>query len=251
MSGNTTASSTSLPAPPAAVIGLDPNKLVPIQITLPSIPGIMNSEARVLTITVPASALQENQLHQVITGPIITSIMPLPPQIASSVLQQHVNSQLQNVSLSKCDYPFTLEFSLTRLFCLDRISVQKQMDGAADTSDEEDGSDISDDHLDNDDDNLEKSDEENLEGAEEEPLNSEDDVTDEESSELFETDNVVVCQYDKVCLLLPFFYHLPQTHLFKPSPDHKVSQQMEILLKRRHYECQWKGFRISKVKWRR
>lgn len=72
------------------------------------------------------------------------------------------------------------------------------MDGAADTSDEEDGSDISDDHLDNDDDNLEKSDEENMDGAEEEPLNSEDDVTDEESSELFETDNVVVCQYDKI-----------------------------------------------------
>lgn len=72
------------------------------------------------------------------------------------------------------------------------------MDGAADTSDE--GSDISDDHLDNDDDEEnDKSEEENDEGgAEEEPLNSEDDVTDEDSAELFETDNVVVCQYDKV-----------------------------------------------------
>lgn len=161
-------------------------------------PGVMNSEARVLTITVPASALQENQLHQVITGPIITSIMPLPPQIASSVLQQHVNSQLQNVSLSMSIFVYFVRIKWKSRFVSDRISVQKQMDGAADTSDEEDGSDISDDHLDNDDDNLEKSDEENLEGAEEEPLNSEDDVTDEESSELFETDNVVVCQYDKV-----------------------------------------------------
>jgi transcription initiation factor TFIIA large subunit len=35
-------------------------------------------------------------------------------------------------------------------------------------------------------------------GAEEEPLNSEDDVTDEDAADLFETDNVVVCQYDKV-----------------------------------------------------
>jgi transcription initiation factor TFIIA large subunit len=34
--------------------------------------------------------------------------------------------------------------------------------------------------------------------AEEEPLNSEDDVTDEDAADLFETDNVVVCQYDKV-----------------------------------------------------
>lgn len=40
-------------------------------------------------------------------------------------------------------------------------------------------------------------------GAEEEPLNSEDDVTDEDNADLFETDNVVVCQYDKVNLLLP------------------------------------------------
>lgn len=38
-------------------------------------------------------------------------------------------------------------------------------------------------------------------GAEEEPLNSEDDVTDEDAADLFETENVVVCQYDKVNLL--------------------------------------------------
>lgn len=82
--------------PPAAVAGLDPNKIVPIQITLPAQAGVVGSEPRVLTIQVPASALQENQLHQVLTGPIITSIMPLPPHIASSVLQQHVNSALAN-----------------------------------------------------------------------------------------------------------------------------------------------------------
>lgn len=34
--------------------------------------------------------------------------------------------------------------------------------------------------------------------AEEEPLNSEDDVTDEDNADLFETENVIVCQYDKV-----------------------------------------------------
>lgn len=33
-----------------------------------------------------------------------------------------------------------------------------------------------------------------------EPLNSEDDVSDEEGQELFDTENVVVCQYDKVSL---------------------------------------------------
>ena len=30
------------------------------------------------------------------------------------------------------------------------------------------------------------------------PLNSDDDVSEEDPSELFDTDNVVVCQYDKV-----------------------------------------------------
>ena len=32
----------------------------------------------------------------------------------------------------------------------------------------------------------------------EDPLNSGDDVSNDESSEMFETDNVVVCQYDKI-----------------------------------------------------
>lgn len=35
-------------------------------------------------------------------------------------------------------------------------------------------------------------------GAEDEPLNSEDDVSEEDPSDMFDTDNVVVCQYDKV-----------------------------------------------------
>jgi transcription initiation factor TFIIA large subunit len=43
-------------------IALDPNKLIPIQITLPPQPGTSNSSQRVLTIQVPASAIQENQV---------------------------------------------------------------------------------------------------------------------------------------------------------------------------------------------
>ena len=33
-----------------------------------------------------------------------------------------------------------------------------------------------------------------------EPLNSGDDVSEEDPSELFDTDNVVVCQFDKVII---------------------------------------------------
>merc|ERR1711915_1040644 len=36
------------------------------------------------------------------------------------------------------------------------------------------------------------------EGVEEEPLGSEDDISDEDASDLFDTENVVVCQYDKI-----------------------------------------------------
>lgn len=89
------ASSSSTNGPPALQQTLDPNKLIPIQITLPPQPN--ETENRVLTIKVPARAIQENQLQQVITGEIITSIMPLQPSVASAVLQQHVSSVLQNM----------------------------------------------------------------------------------------------------------------------------------------------------------
>lgn len=61
--------------------------------------------------------------------------------------------------------------------------------------------DLDDDDLNKDDDASDINDIEG--GAEEEPLNSEDDVTDEDNADLFETDNVVVCQYDKVFSLTP------------------------------------------------
>lgn len=63
--------------------------------------------------------------------------MSLPPAIASSVLQQHINAVLQSNSIQT-------------------IAMQKQLDGTTDTTDEE-GSDVSDDNLDNDDeDDIEK-----------------------------------------------------------------------------------------------
>merc|ERR1712098_595020 len=68
-----------------------------------------------------------------------------------------------------------------------RNSNMQQVDGPADSSDDDD--DDSDINPDGDDDD---------EGVEEEPLGSEDDISDEDASDLFETDNVVVCQYDKI-----------------------------------------------------
>lgn len=97
---------------------------------MPALPNSPNPEPRVLEIQVPASALQENKLHSALTAtPIIQSIMTLPPAVAASVLQQHINAVLANSG----------------------TPISKQLDGTADTSDD-DGSDVSDDNLDNDDD---------------------------------------------------------------------------------------------------
>lgn len=103
---SSSSSTTPQNGPPALQqTTLDPNKLIPIQITLPPQPN--ETENRVLTIKVPARAIQENQLQQVITGEIITSIMPLQPSVASAVLQQHVTSVLNSMyAKSKCVHLF-------------------------------------------------------------------------------------------------------------------------------------------------
>lgn len=79
-----------------------------------------------------------------------------------------------------------------------------QLDGPGDSSDEDDDDveDDDDDVEEEDDRDDEEHDDDNDENQDEEPLNSEDDVTDDDPSVLFETDNVVVCQYDKVILYL-------------------------------------------------
>lgn len=176
----------------------------------------------------PATALQGNQLQKVLTGPVITATMGLPPTIASSLLQQHVNaafnSQQQSVTIinrnvtqtdgtNDDDETIEIEFVLPRQ-CSSKKSKKstkskkssqkvtnlKQVDGSMDTSDEdEDGSD--DDNEDEDDIDGERDDEDQEiedEGGEEEPLNSEDDVSDDDPTDLFDTDNIVVCQYDKI-----------------------------------------------------
>ncbi|KAM9435094.1 transcription initiation factor IIA subunit 1 [Clarias gariepinus] len=74
--------------------------------------------------------------------------------------------------------------------------VMLQVDGAGDTSSEDD-EDEEDEYDEDDDEDKDKDGGEDGQ-VEEEPLNSGDDVSDEEDQELFDTENVVVCQYDKI-----------------------------------------------------
>ncbi|XP_029562874.1 transcription initiation factor IIA subunit 1 isoform X4 [Salmo trutta] len=73
-------------------------------------------------------------------------------------------------------------------------AMMLQVDGAGDTSSEEE--DEEEEYDEEEDEEKEKDGEDGQ--VEEEPLNSEDDVSDEEDQELFDTENVVVCQYDKI-----------------------------------------------------
>lgn len=214
------------PHPVGQVQSIAETKMVPIQITLPPQPGTDGGQ-RVLTIQVPATALQGNQLQKVLTGPVITATMGLPPAIASSLLQQHVNaafsSQQQAVAVinknvvqtdgTHSDMEESVEVEPSSSCCkinkkvsLDRPKKKsnrrelkpKQLDGSMDTSDEDEEGTDDDDDEDLDDEKDDEDQEIEDEGGEEEPLNSEDDVSDDDPTDLFDTDNIVVCQYDKI-----------------------------------------------------
>uniref|UniRef100_A0A1Y1NB06 Transcription initiation factor IIA subunit 1 n=1 Tax=Photinus pyralis TaxID=7054 RepID=A0A1Y1NB06_PHOPY len=165
------------------------NTLVPIQITLPAQPGCNTGQQ--ITIQVPVSSLQGNQLQKVLTGPLIAATMSLPPHIATSVLQQHVTAGLK--SLEQCN---TIPNPVLQTDgASDEGTSRLQLDGHDDTSDDE----VSDESVDLDDDKDE--DEEDIAdggGGEDDPLNSDDDISEEDPTEVVDTDNVIVCQFDKI-----------------------------------------------------
>merc|ERR1712071_539582 len=160
-------------------------RMVPVQITVPAHQGVPNSTAKSITVQVPAHALQGGEagkkLQAVLSSPTVTAALALPVELATNVLQQHINAALQ---------PSPAERTQPRI---DNAGVQ-QLDGPQDSSDEEE--DDAEDEEDDADDDDER--DENEENPDEEPLNSEDDVSDEDPGVLFETENVVVCQYDKI-----------------------------------------------------
>jgi len=194
--GNSSAtpSSGATPSSAGAAAGTPmPVKLVPVQITVPAQPGVANSVAKSITVQVPAHALQGGtagaQLQSVLSSPAVTAALQLPVEIATSVLQTQIDNALRSNTVR----------SQTGSKGTDNGGVT-QLDGAnGSSSDEDDVDDDDDDDLEEDEDkDDEEHDEDNEENQEEEPLNSEDDVSDEDPSALFETDNVVVCQYDKI-----------------------------------------------------
>lgn len=70
-----------------------------------------------------------------------------------------------------------------------------QLDGVGDSSSEDDLDNQDDD---DDDDNDDDANDDEAEAEEENPLNSEDDVSDSDPTEVFDAENVIVCQFDKI-----------------------------------------------------
>ncbi|XP_076345769.1 transcription initiation factor IIA subunit 1-like isoform X2 [Tachypleus tridentatus] len=177
-----------------------------------------------VTITLPTQNSQQG-LRSVMSAPAASAALALGPQMAANLFQQVALSQagilnspnpqattlqnetsnqgkeiqFQTLPLDK-QVHYTVNVPQTANSTVLQPSGIPQLDGSHDTSDEDDD----DDDNFQDDDDRENDDEQNeLENEcvteeEFEPLNSEDDVSDEDPSELFETDNVVVCQYDKI-----------------------------------------------------
>ncbi|XP_058799713.1 transcription initiation factor IIA subunit 1 [Phymastichus coffea] len=142
------------------------------------VPSYNQKPGRVVTLHYPTSILQglaSNQMQQAFPGPVTSAAHELP-SCSMTFFSQLVNSQHAGHII--------------------------QLDGVTgDSSDEEDDDEEedNDDDEDPDEDREEEDDENDDSGArEEEPLNSEDDVTDEDPTDLFDTENVVVCQYDKI-----------------------------------------------------
>ncbi|XP_011502598.1 PREDICTED: transcription initiation factor IIA subunit 1 isoform X2 [Ceratosolen solmsi marchali] len=188
---------------PAAAIT---DRQVSIQIKLP-IHG--NLPERLINVHVPASAIQGNQLHAIFTGPIITAAIALPVPFATSLLQQHVNSTFEGLpGFTPVPVPHPVHVvpqGANNIMQQQLIQGQQQgniaqLDGAVGDSSDEDDDEEEEENDDDEDLDEEKEEEENDDSGarEEEPLNSEDDVTDDDPTDLFDTDNVVVCQYDKI-----------------------------------------------------
>lgn len=187
---------------------------VPIQLTIPCAPGVGDGH-RILSIDVPEVFLQGQHLKQILTGQVISTTMGLPLMTACAFLQEQVNAAflkyqqsffgMTNVavhpSVVQPEPGFQGQENVQNNQNGQNIHHIPQADGPVDSSDDEEdeGSEEGSDNDLHDDKMEEEIEHGSPEGVEDEPLNSEDDVSDADGTEeSFETDNVIVCQYDKV-----------------------------------------------------
>ncbi len=100
--GGTAVAAAAPTQPPAAaasssnqLVITDPDRLVPVQITIPAQPGNPTSRPRALTVNVPAHSLQQSgatsALLQTVLTQAITQALSLPESHAQIYLQNQIN----------------------------------------------------------------------------------------------------------------------------------------------------------------
>lgn len=211
--GNYHAQSQTVAMKPKVVSNPIPQTIsVPIQIAGPTTGTELSSPAQTAAVAL-SSGLFQQQLTAGLTlqpagnGHFIT-VSNIPhqaaqssPQVATATItipnaNTLVHNQVHTTASVDNAVPITTQVAHQTVNTSAPAGII-QLDGPEDTSSEED------DDYDNDENEDEEDDvanEEEVEsgGVEEEPLNSGDDVSEEDVSELFDTDNVVVCQYEKI-----------------------------------------------------
>lgn len=166
--------------------------LTPLQGGLPQQTGVIIQPPQIVLASgnkVPGNT--QHQLMQAAAAITQQQQQPQPSQAAMAQVQQV--QQAQAAAVPQAAAPQQQQQAQPQA---QQPPMMLQVDGAGDTSSEED----EDEEEEYDEDEEEEKDKDGGEDGqvEEEPLNSGDDVSDEEDNELFDTENVVVCQYDKI-----------------------------------------------------
>lgn len=176
--------------------------------------GQMTAAASAATLAIPAnlSQIQQgNASHGYPTARTIQSTPQVSNLQQSSIFNttqpqqqvirtiQHQQTTGANTQVIRSTQPSIIQMTQLQPGEKQPSGVQViQVDGANDSDSEEEDDDDEDD---DDDTRKDKSKEEGLDeevGEDEDPLNSDDDVSEDDPADLFDTENVVVCQFDKI-----------------------------------------------------
>ncbi|XP_043934376.1 transcription initiation factor IIA subunit 1 [Protopterus annectens] len=186
------------------------------------LPSLFSNNGQILQVVRAANGAQylvQSQQPVVLQQPVIPQMQPgvqapviqqvLAPISAGMQQQTGVIIQPQQIVISGSKVPPNAQLMQQTTVAASTTMPQGQntaagqhpplmlqVDGTNDTSSEEDEDEEED--YDEDEDEEKEKDGDDDGQVEEEPLNSEDDVSDEDGQELFDTENVVVCQYDKI-----------------------------------------------------
>jgi transcription initiation factor TFIIA large subunit len=204
-----------VPPPPPPVVEHRP--AVPVRNTVPAV-QVQPQVAQTPTLVNPAAALLLQQPMQTqllrlqaaqqsaVAGNISAFAniqnMTVASQIAHSALPasflRHLatfnpNGSANNPLIVPTLHPTSVAPSVVQTTTALDIKQVVQLDGLGDSSSEDD-----DDHNDDDDEDDEQNDDNETNGEEEDPLNSGDDVSDADPTEVFDAENVVVCQFEKI-----------------------------------------------------